>query len=235
MLKRIAVIWCVLMALPGLAQTDANAGIMDIFLSLPDTVFTHAPHVPFLKNDSFPVAERKLLAGDSVPGYPHREPQVFDLLSLNQPLRLLTMSNGPYTLSLKCWELGQGKWLVGIATQAEDFVKPPSSIQFFLWDGKRVGEYPNSLPGKLLLSTFFPAAELKKNGIGMKETVPELNFRFSDSLDAVEVRPDPFYFDPNYQEPGDPLVHLDWSKMKTEVVYCYFRAGKFIAEIPRQP
>lgn len=206
--------------------------IREIFLSLPDNVFTRHGQC-FHENDSFPVAERKTLLNrydSSLNSFTSESGIRFWISEYSDSLQRLCFTNGDAAVTLSVIRQNGKEVFFCVLSRECDFVKCDDRWDFFTLKKGKLIEIHNVLPESFSAKLFFDTAYLAqmKFDPGMSLDGIEINFTDDPSVLSVTVNYD--YFDPELFGEESPMTKLDPEKMKRTELLLKLKGKEFVIE-----
>lgn len=214
------------------AVAGKTVSIREIFLSLPDSVFTRAGRC-FHENDSFPAAERKRLLcryDSSLNSFTSDSGIRFWISEYSDSLQRLCFTSGEASVTLSVIrENGKGVFFCVLSREC-DFVMCDDRWGFFTLRKGKLVEVSHVLPESFSAELFFDTAYLvqMKFDPGMPLDGIEINFTDNPSVFSVTVNYD--FFDPELFGEDSPMTKLDPEKMKRTELLLKLKGKKFVME-----
>lgn len=212
------------------ANSQHSHSVQDIFLLLPDSIFTNIHQLNFAEVDSFPIMERNQMLADYEAGkhsYTSKDPR-FHVVGINEKNRLLNCSNTELNLNVKVWTISDNEILIAVDGNYKDFDMSFQSIKFYSYTGGKLTPV-KAMPDVFPASQFFDAGYLERKKMNPSYPVPDLIIEFSKTNDDLKVKVQPEVFDPEIVGvKGHPLTHLDENALKNPFLIYTLQNGKFV-------
>lgn len=189
--------------------------VRDLFLSLPDSVFTR--YSCFHEVDSFPVSERKRILNlydSAVHEFNSENIPRLIIVEYSDSLERMVLDNFADTrITLQLIENGKKGIFFSISSSSCDFVTCDQDWDFYLQKKKKISTVKDVLPVYYPMSLFFDTTYLRQMGVDPALNIHGTQIYFEEKSLDITLSINTDFFDKELFGEDHPMVKLDPGKM----------------------
>lgn len=196
-------------------KAEAKKELRDLFLNLPDSVFTQFNS--FGMQDSFPRSERMRILSkyDSASGKAETVTEVrFSIRYIDDSLGRILLDNfSDQTITLQILEQSKKEIFFSVCASECDFVQCKQVWKFYLKKKKSISEVKDVLPTHFPMRLFFDPAYLQEMGVDPELDIHGINMYYGDENLEITAYLNTDYFDKELFGEEHPMVKLNPDKL----------------------
>ena len=196
-------------------KADAKGDLRNLFLSLPDSIFTQFKSLGM--QDSFPLSERLRILNkyDSASDKAEIVNEVrFSIRYCNDSLQRIMLDNfSDQTITIQILEKSKKGIFFSVCSSECDFVRCIQEWKFYLKKKKTISEVKDVLPLHFPMRLFFDTAYLKEMGIDPELDIQGITMYFEDESNQLVAYLNFDYFDKELFGEEHPMVKLNPEKL----------------------
>lgn len=214
-------------------KADAKSDLRNLFLTLPDSIFTQFKSLGM--QDSFPRSERLRILNkyDSASDKAEIVNEVrFSIRYCNDSLQRIILDNfSDQTITIQILDNSKKEIFFSVCASECDFVMCKLNWKFYLKKKKSISEVKDVLPVHFPMRLFFNLAYLKEMGIDPELDINGINMYYDEGSRNLAAYLNTEYFDKELFGEEHPMVKLDPEKLIRQQVKLKRKGKTFVIDL----